>query len=115
LTIISIFDQKFQNFKILRQKFRAIWQTVLNSSIRFPELAMRYRREGADILVYPGAFNMTTGPAHWEKLQVSRALDNQVTFPEFENFRFFEIFEIFAEFLKDKFPKSLIVDGRQKT
>lgn len=46
--------------------------------IRFPELAMRYRREGAHILVYPGAFNMTTGPAHWAKLQVARALDNQV-------------------------------------
>ncbi|XP_069060852.1 omega-amidase NIT2 isoform X2 [Pleurodeles waltl] len=30
------------------------------------------------LLVYPGAFNMTTGPAHWELLQRSRALDNQV-------------------------------------
>lgn len=46
--------------------------------IRFPELAMRYRREGAEVLVYPGAFNMTTGPAHWEKLQIARALDNQL-------------------------------------
>lgn len=27
---------------------------------------------------YPGAFNMTTGPAHWEALSRSRALDNQV-------------------------------------
>ena len=46
--------------------------------IRFAELALKYRREGCDILVYPGAFNMTTGPAHWSKLQVGRALDNQV-------------------------------------
>lgn len=46
--------------------------------IRFAELALKYRREGCDILVYPGAFNMTTGPAHWEKLQIGRALDNQV-------------------------------------
>uniref|UniRef100_A0AAX7VPR7 omega-amidase n=1 Tax=Astatotilapia calliptera TaxID=8154 RepID=A0AAX7VPR7_ASTCA len=30
------------------------------------------------LLVYPGAFNMTTGPAHWELLQRGRALDNQV-------------------------------------
>ena len=29
-------------------------------------------------LQYPGAFNMTTGPAHWEALARSRALDNQV-------------------------------------
>lgn len=26
----------------------------------------------------PGAFNMTTGPAHWELLLRSRALDNQI-------------------------------------
>ncbi|EFA77492.1 nitrilase 2 [Heterostelium album PN500] len=46
--------------------------------IRFPELAMLYAKEGCQILVYPGAFNMTTGPAHWELLQRGRAVDNQV-------------------------------------
>jgi predicted amidohydrolase len=30
------------------------------------------------MLVVPGAFNMTTGPAHWELLFRSRAVDNQV-------------------------------------
>jgi len=30
------------------------------------------------MLVYPGAFNMVTGPAHWELLQRARAVDNQV-------------------------------------
>uniref|UniRef100_A0A8V0XSR4 omega-amidase n=1 Tax=Gallus gallus TaxID=9031 RepID=A0A8V0XSR4_CHICK len=30
------------------------------------------------LLIYPGAFNMTTGPAHWELLQRGRAVDNQV-------------------------------------
>ena len=29
------------------------------------------------ILVYPGAFNLTTGPAHWELLQRARAVDTQ--------------------------------------
>ena len=33
---------------------------------------------GAQILIFPGAFNLTTGPAHWEILFKSRALDNQV-------------------------------------
>ena len=33
---------------------------------------------GAEILFYPGAFNMTTGPAHWELTFRARALDNQV-------------------------------------
>ena len=30
------------------------------------------------MLIYPGAFNMVTGPAHWELLQRARAVDNQV-------------------------------------
>ena len=31
--------------------------------MRFPELAQRYAlKEGCDMLVYPGAFNTTTGP-----------------------------------------------------
>ena len=42
--------------------------------IRFPELAQKYRRQGCHALIYPGAFNMTTGPAHWKKLQIARAL-----------------------------------------
>lgn len=36
------------------------------------------RQRGATILVYPGAFNMVTGPAHWQLLQRARAVDNQV-------------------------------------
>ena len=46
--------------------------------VRFPELARLMVQEGALVLFYPGAFNMTTGPAHWEMLFKARALDNQV-------------------------------------
>uniref|UniRef100_A0A8B9R994 omega-amidase n=1 Tax=Astyanax mexicanus TaxID=7994 RepID=A0A8B9R994_ASTMX len=46
--------------------------------MRFAELAQIYARKGCQLLVYPGAFNMTTGPAHWELLQRARAVDNQV-------------------------------------
>ncbi|XP_057697374.1 omega-amidase NIT2 isoform X2 [Corythoichthys intestinalis] len=46
--------------------------------MRFAELAQLYSRKGCQLLLYPGAFNMTTGPAHWELLQRGRALDNQV-------------------------------------
>ncbi|XP_026514812.1 omega-amidase NIT2 [Terrapene carolina triunguis] len=46
--------------------------------IRFAELAQIYTQKGCQLLVYPGAFNMTTGPAHWELLQRGRAVDNQV-------------------------------------
>lgn len=45
--------------------------------IRFPELAMLMNKLGCKVLIYPGCFNMTTGPAHWELLIRGRALDNQ--------------------------------------
>ncbi|KAJ7687567.1 carbon-nitrogen hydrolase [Mycena olivaceomarginata] len=48
--------------------------------VRFPELAMISARRGCHALIYPGAFNMTTGPLHWEILQRARAVDNQVFF-----------------------------------
>ncbi|WJZ84910.1 hypothetical protein VitviT2T_004484 [Vitis vinifera] len=46
--------------------------------IRFSELAMLYAARGAHLICYPGAFNMTTGPLHWELLQRARAADNQL-------------------------------------
>ena len=46
--------------------------------LRFVELSRILTLNGAEILIYPGAFNLTTGPAHWETLFKSRALDNQV-------------------------------------
>lgn len=33
---------------------------------------------GAQLIVVPAAFNMTTGPAHWELLFRMRAVDNQI-------------------------------------
>ncbi|KAL7570424.1 hypothetical protein ACA910_017257 [Epithemia clementina (nom. ined.)] len=45
--------------------------------IRFAAYSMLLRQEGCKILIFPGAFNMTTGPAHWELLQRARAVDNQ--------------------------------------
>lgn len=44
---------------------------------RFPELARAMVLKGAEVLLVPAAFNMTTGPAHWEIMHRSRALDNQ--------------------------------------
>lgn len=46
--------------------------------IRFVELSRIMALNGAEILIFPGAFNLTTGPAHWKLLFRSRALDNQV-------------------------------------
>ncbi|KJS50744.1 MAG: carbon-nitrogen hydrolase [Peptococcaceae bacterium BRH_c23] len=46
--------------------------------IRFPELTRKMAMDGARLVIVPAAFNMTTGPAHWELLFRSRALDNQI-------------------------------------
>ena len=46
--------------------------------IRFPELATIAARKDAFLLLYPGAFNLTTGALHWELQARARAMDNQV-------------------------------------
>jgi len=46
--------------------------------VRFPEYSQILALEkGCDILCFPGAFNTTTGPLHWELLMRGRAVDNQ--------------------------------------
>jgi|NOAtaT_6_FD_contig_51_5396208_length_1753_multi_3_in_0_out_0_1 omega-amidase len=45
--------------------------------IRFPELSQLMVQRGCNLLVFPGAFNLVTGPAHWELLQRARAVDCQ--------------------------------------
>lgn len=45
--------------------------------IRFPELSRMMVLRGAELIIIPAAFNMTTGPAHWELLLKARAVDNQ--------------------------------------
>lgn len=47
--------------------------------IRFPEYAWTLSKdESVGILIYPGCFNMTTGPKHWELLMRARAVDNLI-------------------------------------
>ena len=45
---------------------------------RFPELSRLMADKGAKVILVPAAFNLTTGPAHWELLFRQRAVDNQV-------------------------------------
>ena len=45
---------------------------------RFPEIARLMAQNGAKAIIVPAAFNMTTGPAHWDLMFRSRAVDNQV-------------------------------------
>jgi len=64
---ITIFNTEFGKMGI-----------IICYDIRFPELSRIMALKGAKIIFVPGAFNMTTGPAHWELLFRSRALDNQI-------------------------------------
>ncbi len=46
--------------------------------MRFPELMRLMVLKGAKVIIVPAAFNMTTGPAHWDLTLRARAIDNQV-------------------------------------
>nr|KAK4119227.1 carbon-nitrogen hydrolase [Parathielavia appendiculata] len=45
--------------------------------LRFPEITLALRRQGADIITYPSAFTVQTGKAHWEVLLRARAIETQ--------------------------------------
>lgn len=45
--------------------------------IRFAEQAIKMADLGCEIIVYPTAFSLVTGPYHWELTARSRALDSQ--------------------------------------
>jgi len=46
--------------------------------MRFPELSRLMTLQGAQAIIVPAAFNMTTGPLHWETMFRQRAVDDQV-------------------------------------
>ena len=45
--------------------------------LRFPEISLALRRQGAHILTFPSAFTVTTGRAHWHALLRARAIETQ--------------------------------------
>ncbi len=64
---VTVFDTEFATFGI-----------CICYDFRFPELARLMTLKGARVIFVPAAFNMTTGPAHWELLFRSQAAANQV-------------------------------------
>ncbi|MCL2116601.1 MAG: carbon-nitrogen hydrolase family protein [Methanobrevibacter sp.] len=62
---------------VIDTKFGKIGMAICYD-IRFPELSRLMALKGAKLLIFPGAFNLTTGPVHWKLLFKARALDNQV-------------------------------------
>lgn len=66
-----------ENITVIETSFGKVGVAIC-FDVRFPELFRRMALEGVRLIVLPGAFNMTTGPAHWELTMRARALDNQV-------------------------------------
>ncbi len=64
------------NITVINTSFGKIGVAICYD-VRFPELFIEMDKQGAEIIIVPGAFNLTTGPAHWKLLMRSRALDNQ--------------------------------------
>jgi predicted amidohydrolase len=56
----------------------ALCGLIICFDIRFPELTRLTTLQGAEVVFVPAAFNMTTGPAHWQLSFRARALDNQL-------------------------------------
>ena len=55
-----------------------VWRVGLSVcyDLRFPELYRHYAAAGADLLLVPSAFTLTTGQAHWATLLRARAIEN---------------------------------------
>lgn len=64
---ICVFDTEFGRFGL-----------CVCFDMRFPELARIMSIDGAWAVFCPASFNMTTGPAHWEVMFRSRAVESQV-------------------------------------
>ncbi len=68
-----------EDMTILETEFCKIGVAICYD-VRFPEWFRKMALAGAKLIVLPAAFNMTTGPAHWDITMRARALDNQVYF-----------------------------------
>lgn len=65
--------------KIAKPVFTPVGKVAMSIcyDLRFAELALWYRMNGAHILTYPAAFTVNTGLAHWEVLLRARAIETQ--------------------------------------
>lgn len=64
---ITVFDSSFGKMGLM-----------ICFDLRFGELSRIMALSGAKLLIAPAAFNMTTGPLHWDLLLRARAVDNGV-------------------------------------
>jgi predicted amidohydrolase len=51
--------------------------TSIITQLRYPEVPLSLKRQGAQIITYPSACTIPTGKAHWEILLRARAIETQ--------------------------------------
>lgn len=88
---LHLFDVEFENGPMIResnsteagaeivQPFDTICGKIglaICFDLRFPEISLNLARRGAQVLLYPSAFAVKTGVAHWEPLLRARAIEN---------------------------------------
>lgn len=64
---ITVFDTEFGKFGL-----------CICYDLRFPEIFRIMVDKGAKAIIAPAAFNMKTGPCHWDLLFKARSVDNQI-------------------------------------
>ncbi|MDM1772629.1 MULTISPECIES: carbon-nitrogen hydrolase family protein [Acinetobacter] len=72
----SKFFEPGQDVVVAKTPFGTIGLMVCYD-LRFPELALKLRAQGANLLTAPSAFTYTTGQMHWQLLLQARAMDSQ--------------------------------------
>uniref|UniRef100_A0AAF5D7B1 bis(5'-adenosyl)-triphosphatase n=1 Tax=Strongyloides stercoralis TaxID=6248 RepID=A0AAF5D7B1_STRER len=75
---LHLFDLEIPGkVRLLESEFNSPVAMNICYDVRFPELGLIHRKNGAEILTYPSAFTVPTGLAHWETLLRARAIETQ--------------------------------------
>lgn len=64
---VTVFETEFGKFGLM-----------ICFDIRFPELCRLMTLQGAEFVIVPASFNMTSGPRWWDLMFRSRSVDNQI-------------------------------------
>ncbi len=65
------------SFGVVKTELGVLGMAICHD-MRFPELFRPQALAGVELIIVPAAFNLTSGPAHWEILIRTRAMENTV-------------------------------------
>lgn len=64
-------------FDVCLQLLRRAARVLISNQLRFPEISLALKRQNCQIIIYPSAFTVPTGRAHWDVLLRARAIECQ--------------------------------------